>query len=153
MRGHPVSSPLAHEPHCLFCKIVRGEFPSALVFENDIAVAFLDIHPVNKGHVLLVPRVHHTDLTALDESIASGTAALLPKLCRAIKLATGADGFNVIINNGEAAGQTVGHGHWHLIPRWKDDPVNWPWPHGEYLGDELDQMRFAITRGINPTTD
>ena len=148
-----MSPTLADEPHCLFCKIIRGEIPSALVLENDVAVAFLDIHPVNKGHLLLVPRVHHADLTALDESIAAGTAALLPKLCRAVKLVTHADAFNVIINNGEAAGQTIGHGHWHLIPRWKDDPVNWPWPHCQYLGDELDQMRFAITQKLNQMSD
>ena len=147
-----MSSPLAQEPqpHCLFCKIVRGEIPSALVFENDIAVAFLDIRPVNKGHVLLVPRAHHNALTELDETIAAATAVLLPKLCRAVTLVTKAEGVNVIINNGEVAGQTIMHGHWHIIPRWKDDPVHWPWPHQEYRDDELKEMRAAIVSKLNP---
>ncbi len=146
--AQPLNYP--HDPSCLFCKIVRGEIPSATVLEAEAAVAFLDIRPVNKGHVLLVPRAHHADLTGLDGGLAAEVAALLPGLCRAVKRATGAEGFNVIINNGAAAGQTVPHGHWHVIPRWKDDPVDWPWPHDEYVGDELGQMRFAIERDLNP---
>jgi histidine triad (HIT) family protein len=138
----------ATDPHCIFCKIVRGEIPSTVVLETDDAVAFLDINPVNKGHVLLVPRAHHADLAELPEPLAAHVGSLLPRLCRAVKAATGADGYNVIVNNGRAAGQTVFHGHWHLIPRWHDDRVNWPWPHNSYAGDELAQMRFAITRAL-----
>lgn len=142
-----------HDPACVFCKIVRGEIPSAKVLETDVAVAFLDIHPVNKGHILLVPRVHHADLSELDQTIAAATAALLPGLCKAVKLATGAAGFNVIINNGEAAGQTIGHGHWHVIPRWSDDSVHWPWPHQSYVADELDRVRDAIVRELSPVSE
>ncbi len=75
--------------------------------------------------------------------------ALLPRLARAIQAATGADGLNLIVNNGRVAGQTVFHGHWHLIPRFIDDPVDWPWPHAEYSGDELGQMQFRIERELN----
>ena len=147
MSRHP------HEPSCLFCKIVRGEIPSAKVLETDDAVAFLDIHPVNRGHVLLVPRAHHAHLIDLPEPLAAHAGALLPRLCRAVQAATGADGFNVIVNNGRAAGQTIDHGHWHIIPRFFDDPVDWPWPHSEYVGDELAQMRFRIERELNPPHD
>ncbi len=140
----------AHQPDCIFCKIVRDEIPSSRILETDHAVAFLDINPVNKGHVLVVPRHHHADLTELSQSVAAHLGGLLPKLCRAIQAATGADGFNVIVNNGEAAGQTIGHGHWHIIPRFHQDPVNWPWPHSEYVGDELGQMRFRIERELKP---
>ena len=136
-------------PNCLFCKIIRGEIPAAKVLETDAVVAFLDIHPVNLGHVLLVPKEHHADLTELPEALAAATAVLLPKLCRAVRAATGANGFNVIVNNGRAAGQTIDHGHWHIIPRFHDDPVDWPWPHSEYVGDELGQMRFRIERELN----
>lgn len=140
----------AHEPSCIFCKIVRGEIPSAKVLETDDAIAFLDIHPVMPGHVLLVPKHHHPHLIDLPEATASHVGALLPSLCRAIQAATGSDGFNVIVNNGRAAGQTVDHGHWHIIPRFHDDPVDWPWPQGEYVGDELGQMRFRIERELRP---
>ena len=137
-----------HDPGCLFCKIARGDIPSAMIVETDHAVAFLDINPVNKGHVLLVPRKHHPTVVELPEDLAAETARLLPKLCRAIIEATGADGLNVIINNGAVAGQTIHHGHWHLIPRFVDDPVDWPWPHAEYLGDELGQMQFRISSAL-----
>ena len=140
-------------PNCLFCKIIRGEIPAAKVLETDVVVAFLDIHPVNLGHLLLVPREHHADLTELPEASAAQTAALLPKLCRAVRAATGADGFNVIVNNGRAAGQIIDHGHWHIIPRFHNDTVDWPWPHSEYVGDELGQMRFRIERELNPRAD
>jgi histidine triad (HIT) family protein len=140
----------AHQPDCIFCRIVGGEIPSAKVLETDDALAFLDIHPVNKGHVLLVPKVHHASLLELPEGMAAHAASLLPRLCRAVQAATGADGFNVIVNNGRAAGQTVDHGHWHIIPRFVDDPVNWPWPHSDYVGDELGQMQFRIERELNP---
>ena len=143
----------SHQASCIFCKIIRGEIPSAKVLETAHAVAFLDIQPVNHGHVLLVPKQHHADLTDLPEDLAAHTASLLPRLARAIRAATGADGFNVIVNNGRAAGQVVDHGHWHIIPRFHNDPVNWPWPHSEYVGDELGQMRFRIERELNPQAD
>jgi histidine triad (HIT) family protein len=147
-----VSRP-THDPHCLFCKIARGEVPAAVVLATDEALAFLDIRPVNKGHVLLVPREHHADLSELPGRLAAHAGSLLPRLCRAVRKATGADGLNVIVNNGRAAGQTIDHGHWHLIPRFHDDPVDWPWPHSEYLGDEIGQMRFRIERELNAAGD
>jgi histidine triad (HIT) family protein len=119
-----------------------------VVLETDETLAFLDIHPVNKGHVLLIPREHHADITELPETFAALTGAVLPRLCRAVRAATGADGLNVIANTGRAAGQTIDHVHWHVIPRFHDDPVNWPWPHSEYAGDELRQMQFRIRREL-----
>ena len=140
-------------PQCLFCKIAQGIIQAAVVLETREVIAFLDINPVNKGHVLLLPKEHHVDLIELPEALAAETARLLPSLARAVKLATGADGLNVIINNGEAAGQTIPHGHWHLIPRFHDDSVDWPWPHSEYLGDEIGQMQFRIERELRPAGD
>lgn len=136
------------DPECVFCRIIAGEIPSSRVLEADAAVAFLDIRPVNHGHVLLVPREHHATLADLSDEAIAETAQLLPRLARAIQRATGADGLNLVVNNGRAAGQTVDHGHWHLIPRFKDDAVNWPWPHAEYLGDQLGQMQFALEREL-----
>ena len=147
------AAPHPHEASCIFCKIIRGEIPAAKVLETADAVAFLDIQPVLPGHVLLVPKQHHANLVELPDDLAARTAALLPELCRAIRAATGADGFNVIINNGRAAGQVVEHGHWHIIPRFHNDPIVWPWPHSEYVGDERGQMCFRIQRELNPDRD
>ena len=161
--GHPLSSdpdgtrPLTtqhhHDDHCLFCKIIQGLIPASVVLETDDAIAFLDIHPVIKGHTLLLPKPHHAHLADLPGPLAASTAALLPKLCRAVQNATGADAYNVIINNGRAAGQTIDHGHWHIIPRFPSDPVNWPWPHTDYVGDELAQIQFAMKRELRANKD
>jgi len=139
----------SHDPHCIFCKIVHGEIPSARILETAGAVAFLDVNPINHGHTLLVPKAHHAHLSDLADAVAAEVGSLLPRLCRAITAATGAHGLNVIVNNGQAAGQTIDHGHWHIIPRFNDDSVNWPWPHSAYAGDELSQMRFRIERELS----
>lgn len=139
----------SNDHHCVFCKIARGEIPSARLLETDEAVAFLDIHPVSQGHTLLVPKAHHHDLGDLPDALASVVSSLLPRLCRAIAAATAAQGLNIIVNSGRAAGQTIDHCHWHIIPRFDNDPVNWPWPHGEYVGDELGQMKFRIERELD----
>jgi histidine triad (HIT) family protein len=133
---------------CIFCKIIRGEIPSSRVLETDQAVAFLDISPVNFGHTLLVPKEHHARLVDVPETVAAAIGALLPRLCRSVAAATGAHGLNVIVNNGTAAGQTIDHAHWHVIPRFDDDSVRWPWPHQSYSGDQLEQMRTTIEREL-----
>ncbi len=139
----------SHDPDCIFCKIVHGEIPCARILETGDAVAFLDINPVNHGHTLLVPKAHHAHLSELTEAVAAHAGSLLPRLCRAITAATGADALNVIVNNGRAAGQTIDHCHWHIIPRFNDDRVNWPWPHCDYAGDELSQMKSRIERELD----
>ena len=143
------------DPHCIFCKIVHGEIPSARVLETEDAVAFLDVNPVNKGHLLIVPRAHHRQVAELPDELAAHVGALVPRLARAVHAATGSDGSNVVINSGAAAGQTIDHCHWHIIPRFFNDPVEWPWPHSEYVGDEIGQMAFRIARelGESPSND
>ena len=141
------------DPDCIFCKIIDGAIPSARVLETDRAVALLDIQPVTKGHVLVVARSHLPTLADLPDDLAAHVATLLPRLCRAVRDATGAEGYNLIVNNGRVAGQTIDHVHWHIIPRFRDDPVHWPWPHAEYLGDELEQMRSRIDRALRPDLD
>ncbi len=140
----------SRDPSCVFCKIVHGEIPAAKVLESPEAVAFLDINPVNPGHTLLVPKAHHAHLSDLPDALAAATALLLPRLCRAIAAAARAEGLNVIVNNGNVAGQTIDHCHWHIIPRFSGDSVNWPWPRSEYAGDELRQLIHRIERALDP---
>jgi histidine triad (HIT) family protein len=136
------------QDHCLFCKLVRGEIPSARVLENDRVIAFLDIGPLNPGHVLVIPREHHAALPDLPDDLAAATAAVLPRLCRAVRQATGADGLNVLSNTGRVAGQSIEHVHWHIIPRHASDAIRWPWPARQYPPGQIDEMRQRIVEAL-----
>lgn len=144
---------MSRDPHCIFCKIVHGEIPSTSVLETDRAIAIMDVNPVVKGHILIIPRDHHAQVRDLPEDLAAHLGSLVPRLTRAVVAAVGAEGSHLIINSGPVAGQTVDHCHWHIIPRFSDDPVDWPWPHEEYSGDEKAQMAFRITRQLNGPAD
>jgi histidine triad (HIT) family protein len=138
----------SYDPSNLFARLLRGEIPAAKVLETDQAVAFLDINPVNKGHVLIVPRAEAATLSDLPPEAAAHVGSLLPGLCRAVREATGADGLNVVVNHGEVAGQTVFHVHWHIIPRFRGDAVRWPWPHQAYAEGEMAAMQAKIREVI-----
>jgi histidine triad (HIT) family protein len=112
---------------CLFCKIINKEIPSQVVYEDDKALAFLDINPVNPGHVLVLPKNHSTTfLDASDEDLVAMTLAV-KKLAPAICSAMACDGWNLEVNNGNAAGQLIDHTHWHIVPRHANDGLkHWP---------------------------
>jgi len=106
---------------CIFCKIIKGEIPSYKVYEDENFYAFLDIKPINPGHTLLIPKVHREDLFAFDEKILESLGSAIQKIGQAVKESTGADGLNLGMNNGAAAGQLIFHAHLHLIPRFSGD--------------------------------
>jgi histidine triad (HIT) family protein len=123
---------MARDSNCIFCKIVAVELPAAVVFESESLIAFLDVGPLAEGHLLLVPREHYTLLTELPPALALKMGSVLPRLGRALLEVTGADGFNVLQSNGEAAGQIVPHVHFHLIPRTREDGLGYRWNAGKY---------------------
>lgn len=106
---------------CLFCKIAQGSIPSAKVYEDDALIAFLDINPVNPGHVLVIPKEHYASLLETPEAVAGSLLAIAPSLGKAMMQATQAEGFNVAVNTGRVAGQVVDHVHVHLMPRHAGD--------------------------------
>ena len=106
---------------CIFCKIVKGEIPSFKVFEDEHTFAFLDISPINIGHTLVIPKKHHADIHELPEEELHHVMDTVKKLSTAIQKATSADGINVSMNNGSAAGQIIFHSHVHIIPRFEND--------------------------------
>jgi len=139
---------MAYDDQNAFAKILRKELPAAKVLETDGALAFLDIGPLNKGHLLVVPKAPAATLSELPDEAAAHVGALLPRLCRAVLRATGADGLNVIVNHGAVAGQSVDHVHWHIIPRFRDDGIRWPWPHKSYDEGEMEDVRARIEEAL-----
>lgn len=106
---------------CLFCKIIAGEIPSHKVYEDDDFFAFLDIHPVNPGHTLVVPKAHHLNIFDLPTDILEKVGPVVQKIARAVQSTARADGINIIMNNEPSAGQVIFHAHIHIIPRHKGD--------------------------------
>ncbi len=133
---------------CIFCKIVRGDIPSFKVYETDETLAFLDINPVTKGHVLVIPKSPHAsnifDISASDWGAMMETVRVV---AIALEKSLEADGVNLMMNNREHAGQVVFHPHMHLIPRFKHDGLKL-WPHGTYTEGEAnivqDKIRSAL---------
>jgi histidine triad (HIT) family protein len=115
------------DPDCLFCKIVAGEIPSTRVDEDERTVAFMDINPATRGHLLVVPREHSTDLLDVPEADLDACARMAKKLAARAKERLAADGVNLINSCGPAAWQTVLHFHVHVIPRYANDPLRLPW--------------------------
>lgn len=117
---------------CVFCRIITGELPGSVVYQDDHTVAFLDLYPVHPGHTLVVPRRHVTDLVTCPEAVAGSLFALSARLAPAVVQAVGAAGFNVWTANGKAAGQEIFHLHLHVLPRFEADsfglrfPKNYP---------------------------
>lgn len=129
---------------CIFCKIIRQEIPSRVVYENEHVYAFLDIQPVHPGHTLVIPKIHAANLLEVDQASLLKTVEILPKIARAIMEATGASGFNLAQNNGEVAGQTVHHLHFHIMPRHPHDGLE-PWRKQAYpSAEEADAMAKRI---------
>lgn len=124
--------------NCIFCKIAAGEIPSATIYEDDDFRVILDIEPASKGHALIIPKEHYASLYELPEELAAKVMGVAKKVITKMTDLLGCDGYNVLQNNGEMAGQTVFHYHMHLIPRYQDDRVTITWEPG-VLEDEVKQ--------------
>jgi len=128
---------------CIFCKIINKEVPADFIYENDKVVAFLDNGPINRGHVLIVPKTHHTDYLDTPEDIIAEMFTKVKKLAPGIMDAVGAQGFFVGINTKPAAGQVVFHTHLHIIPRFVDDGLK-HWPHKQFSDEEMKNICSKI---------
>lgn len=124
--------------NCIFCKIAAGEIPSTTIYEDEDFRVILDIEPASKGHALILPKEHYANLYELDDALAAKALVVAKKVITQMTEVLGCDGYNVLQNNGTAAGQTVFHFHMHLIPRYKEDDVKIGWKLGK-LTDEVRQ--------------
>jgi histidine triad (HIT) family protein len=135
------------EDNCVFCKIIRKEINSHIVYEDETVLAFLDIGPVNPGHTLVIPKKHSTNLLDISEEDLKTLILAVRKICPAILKATAAHGLNVSMNNGKAAGQLVNHTHFHIIPRFAEDGFK-HWSHSKYKGGEADDALNKIRKEL-----
>jgi histidine triad (HIT) family protein len=101
----------------IFAKIIRGEIPCHKLYEDDLVLAFLDVNPIAPGHTLVIPKEPAVTLDELSDEASAAIGRVLPRLCRALKQATGTDAFNILQNNGSEAHQAVFHVHFHIIPK------------------------------------
>ena len=108
---------------CVFCAIAAGEIPSFKVYEDDLVLAYLDINPFAKGHTLVIPKAHAAGLLDADDVMLAEVIVRVKRVAAHLKETLGCDGFHILQNNGEAAGQTVRHLHFHIVPRWTGDPI------------------------------
>lgn len=106
---------------CIFCKIIEGQIPSEKVYEDEKTFAFMDINPLNDGHVLIIPKTHAATVDTIEESDFLAVMATTHKLAAAVKKALQPDGMNLLQLNGKAANQMVPHLHVHIVPRWSGD--------------------------------
>jgi histidine triad (HIT) family protein len=137
------------EQECIFCKMVKKQIPVALVHEDDSTFAFLDINPIAKGHTLVVTKKHYENLLATDKNDLKVLIETIQKVSAAIVKAMGAEGFNVLMNTGEVAGQLIPHVHFHVVPRFKDDnvPIGNA-PRGKYEENEIQEIMEKIRNEI-----
>lgn len=128
------------DENCIFCKIANGEIPSATLYEDEDFRVILDLGPASKGHALILPKEHYPNLYELPDEVAEKVIKLAKKMITRMTKALGCDGFNVVQNNGTAAGQTVFHFHMHLIPRYKNDNAGFGWNIGELSDADKEEI-------------
>ncbi len=139
---------MASDSNCVFCKIAAGQIPALRVHEDDDCLAFLDIGPLAEGHLLIIPKEHYARLEEMPEGLVGRVTATLPRLARAVLAATGADGYNILQNNGKVSGQEVPHVHFHIIPRKAADGLGYRWNAGKYGAGRDQAMHKSVLEAI-----
>lgn len=136
--------------NCIFCKIVAGEVPGHVVYEDEHVLSFLDISQTTKGHTLIIPKIHRVDVFEMESSMMKQVFSVVPKVACALKEAFGCIGINVVNNNGESAGQKVFHYHVHLIPRYRNDDfkIRFVSHMADYDAKKLAALKCSIKENI-----
>ena len=129
--------------NCIFCKIANGEIPAATLYEDEDFRVILDLGPASKGHALILPKAP-ANIYELSDEMAAKAMILAKKMATAMTEALKCDGFNIVQNNGECAGQTVFHFHMHLIPRYQGDTVGITWTPGELSDQDKEEILSKV---------
>lgn len=136
------------EQDCIFSKIVEGRIPVEKVYEDDSVLAFLDINPISQGHTLVIPKQKYEKLDECPPEVLADLGSRLGKIAKAVKTAMGADGYNVLCNNGRSAGQVIDYVHFHIIPRNNGDGVFNRWPQFKYAEGKIENIAALIREKI-----
>ena len=131
--------------NCIFCRIVKGEIPAARIYEDELVFAFLDIAPINFGHVLVIPKEHHESSSTIPEATAGRMFRIGSRIGIALKRKLDYDAFNLHLADGAAAGQVVMHAHLHVVPRGVEDGFHWNWRQLNYPDGELQKTAEIIS--------
>lgn len=134
---------------CIFCKISAGEIPSNTIYEDEEFRVILDLAPASKGHALIIPKEHAADIYEIEEELAGRAMKLAKRMAVHMTEVLGCEGFNILQNNHEVAGQTVFHFHMHLIPRYrnaKNEDIL-VWSHETFSPEEMEQIRDMLKQG------
>lgn len=139
---------MSYDPSNIFAKILAGQIPSTKVFEDDVLLAIMDVFPQSRGHVLVIPKAASRNLLDADPAVVAKVSGYLPRFARAVKAATGADGVRLAQFNEAAAGQTVFHLHFHLIPMYEGVELG---RHGggQADPDDLQELATAISAHLH----
>ena len=138
---------LIMKDNCIFCKIANGDIPSRKLYEDNNFVVIMDLSPATKGHSLIIPKEHYANLYEMPADLAGEAMKIAQKMAVKMVAALGADGFNIVQNNGEVAGQTVFHFHMHLIPRYSGQEKDVIfWKPQSVSAEELDKTMAEIKK-------
>ena len=134
----------------IFEKIVNREIPATIVYEDEDTLAFMDIGPIIKGHALVIPKTCYDPVTETPDEVLAKLMSVAKRIAAAQIQELGADGVNIMQNNGRAAGQLVPHIHIHVIPRFNDDGHHWNWNAKSYdSSEEMEQLAEKIRKGLS----
>ncbi len=130
--------------NCIFCEIAKGNAAAELIYEDENVLSFLDVRPLNIGHALVIPKKHYENFLAVPVNELSELSVITQKIASKIVKVFNPDGFNIIVNSGEAAGQSVFHFHFHIIPRYSDDKIKFNMIFKDYGNGEMKQIAEKI---------
>ena len=134
------------DDNCIFCKLANGVIPTNSIYEDENFNVILDMSPATKGHALILPKEHYKNLYELPEDTAADVMKLAKKMAAKMTEKLNADGFNLVQNNNEVAGQTVFHFHMHLIPRYENDAQKIGWTPTSPTSEELSEVKNTLTK-------
>ena len=134
------------DDNCIFCKLANKDIPTNIIYEDDRFTVILDASPATKGHALILPKNHAANIYELPDEDASAVFVLAKKLATKMTEILHCDGFNIVQNNGEVAGQTVFHFHMYLIPRYLNDgnQDKLTWNHAEFTPEEIAEIAAEL---------